>query len=79
MPNYAIVKNDLVVNVIIADNLEIANEVIANSIEYTELHKDAICVEEIENMPMGIGYKYIDGKFIAPEPNKEKPKALTTS
>lgn len=47
MSNFAVIKNNVVVNVIVADSKEIAEEA-------TELK----CVEITEENPAGIGYTY---------------------
>ena len=54
MPRYAIIKNDDVINVIVAD-AEFIKENKINSVE---------CGDEVYP-----GWKFIDGEFVAPEPN----------
>ena len=56
MANFAVIKNGLVDNVIVADNKEIAETV-----------SESICVE-IEWVPgaPGIGWSYANGTFTAP-------------
>lgn len=60
MATYAIVENNLVTNVIIADTLQIAEEVTGKT-----------CVEYNEDNPAGIGWTYDGEKFVAPEPEGE--------
>lgn len=60
MATYAIVENNLVTNVIIADTLQIAEEVTGKT-----------CVEYNEDNPAGIGWTYDGEKFIAPQPEEE--------
>jgi hypothetical protein len=54
MPNFAVIKDNLVVNVIVADTLEIANEVTG-----------LLCVD-ITEIRAGIGYTYTDNNFEPP-------------
>jgi hypothetical protein len=56
MANYAVIKNGIVNNVIVADTKEIAEEVTGLT-----------CVE-VENVPgaPGIGWSYDDAEFTAP-------------
>jgi hypothetical protein len=61
MPNFAVIQNNFVVNVIVADTLAIAKEV-----------TNLTCVD-ITNMRVGIGYTYIDGKFEPPDVEFEIP------
>jgi hypothetical protein len=57
MANFAIIENDIVTNVIVADSQEIAQEVTGKT-----------CIEYTEKNPAGIGWSY-DGKtFIPPKP-----------
>jgi hypothetical protein len=63
MATYAVIENDIVVNVIVADSLEIAQ---------TATQK--LCVEYDENNLAAIGYEYKNNKFINPIPFvPEKP------
>jgi hypothetical protein len=55
MFTYAVIEKNIVVNVIVADTLEIAQEVTGKT-----------CVEYNEDNPAGIGWKYKDGVFTAP-------------
>jgi hypothetical protein len=55
MANFAVIENNTVVNVIIADTLEIA-----------ELVTQKQCVEYTDKKPAGIGWTYENDKFIAP-------------
>lgn len=59
--NYAIIENDKVVNIIVADADFIA-----------EHYPDAIEIDEIA----GIGWSYIDGTFIAPEPVVDETETI---
>lgn len=54
MPNFAVIKNNIVNNIIVADSLEIAENV-------TGLQ----CVE-YDTMLVNIGDQYIDGEFVKP-------------
>jgi hypothetical protein len=66
MANYAVIKNDIVENVIVAETEQIAIEV-TNS---------ALCID-VTNEYVGIGWKYINGEFIAPvieKPAEDLPK-----
>ena len=65
MTTFAVVKDGLVENCIIADSLEIAQEVTGLT-----------CVEYTEENPAGIGFTYADGIFTdpnAPIPSEETP------
>lgn len=55
MLNFAVINNNIVENVIVADTKEIA-----------ELVTNKTCVEYTESNPAGIGWTYENGKFIAP-------------
>jgi len=55
MANFAVIKDDLVTNIIVADTKEIA-----------ELVTGLTCVEYTENNPAGIGYAYNGETFTAP-------------
>lgn len=68
MPNYAVVQNDEIINVIVAENLAIAEQV-------TECE----CFEvEIEPGNPSIGWKRVDEEWIDPNiPVEEKPKPIT--
>lgn len=55
MSLYAIINNNLVVNVIVADSQEIAEEA-----------TNATCVEVPEGQSAGIGFSYVDGQFVSP-------------
>jgi hypothetical protein len=60
MANYAVIENEKVVNVIVADSLEIAQEVTRT-----------LCIEvSLEPGAPGIGWYYINAKFMQtlPEP-----------
>ena len=59
MANFAVIHNDVVVNVIVADTIDIAEKV-------TKL----TCVN-IENLNACIGDTYIDGQFIKPIEEEE--------
>ena len=65
MTTFAVVKDGLVENCIIADSLEIAQEVTGLT-----------CVEYTEENPAGIGFTYADGIFTDPNaqiPSEETP------
>jgi hypothetical protein len=55
MANFAVIVENVVVNVIVADTKEIA-----------ELVTSETCVEYTEENPAGIGYTYENGTFIYP-------------
>jgi hypothetical protein len=55
MANYAVVQNDKVTNVIVADSKEIAEQVTGLT-----------CVEYTDENPASIGWTYADGVFTAP-------------
>ena len=55
MANYAVINNNIVENIIVADTKEIAEEVTSKT-----------CIEYTDNNPAGIGYTYADGVFTAP-------------
>lgn len=64
MPNYGVVENDLITNVIVAENKEIA-ETVTNK----------LCVE-LPHYDVGIGWTYKGGIFSAPD--VETPKDADT-
>jgi len=51
----AVIENNVVINIIVADSVEIA-ETITNG----------LCVEYTDNNPASIGWTYADGVFTAP-------------
>ena len=55
MANFAVIEEGVVTNVILADTLEVAQEVTGKT-----------CVEYTEDSPAGIGWTYDGTKFIAP-------------
>jgi hypothetical protein len=56
MPNFAVINDGVVINVIVCDTKEIAEQV-------TQL----TCVEfDLENREAGIGHAYDGSKFVAP-------------
>jgi hypothetical protein len=55
MANYAVVQNDKVTNVIVADSKEMAEQVTGLT-----------CVEYTDENPASIGWTYADGVFTAP-------------
>ena len=65
MINFAIIENDLVTNVVVAESQEIANLVAA----------PLIAIELKDNA--GIGWSYINGKFVAPPQPPEYTFPLT--
>jgi hypothetical protein len=58
MPNYAVIENNKVLNVIIADSKEIAEQVTGMT-----------CVESLPENPAVIGLGYTDGVFEQPKPS----------
>ena len=62
MPNYAIIENDKVINVIVADSKEVAEEVTG-----------LVCIEYTEENPAGIGWTYDGVNFVSPYPVEEEP------
>ena len=65
MKTYAVLDNNSqVINVIIAPSLEVAESVTSHNCAFVALGKSA-----------GIGYSYVDGEFIAPEPLAEETPA----
>lgn len=65
MPNYAVVKENAIVNVVIADSKEDA-----------ELLTNSICVEYTPENPLGIGWLWDGTKFVD---NFVKPPQSITS
>jgi hypothetical protein len=57
---FAVINNNIVENIIIADTLEIAEVVTGKT-----------CVEYNDNNPAGIGWTYDGEKFVAPKPEGE--------
>lgn len=55
MANYAIVENNIVTNVIVADSKEIAEEVTG-----------LVCIEYTQENPAGIGWAYDGTNFVSP-------------
>lgn len=55
MSHFAVLNDSVVVNVIVADTLEIAEAV-----------SNARCIEFTEENPAQIGWKYIDDAFVNP-------------
>jgi len=55
MANYAVIQNDKVVNVIVCDSKEIAEQV-----------TNLTCIEYTEENPAGIGWTYDGTSFINP-------------
>lgn len=53
--NFAVIENDIVTNIIVADTKEIA-----------ELVTGKTCVEYTNDNPASINYTYADGVFTAP-------------
>ena len=68
MAQFAIVENELVVNIIIAESQEIANEVV-----YLTASDDIAVYLGNNEDGVGIGWTYNNGHF-APPPEEEKPK-----
>lgn len=67
MPKYLVIENEKAVNSIIADSVEIANELTGR-----------VCVKvEHEIGQPDIGWSYINNEFIAPpKPEEEIPKPI---
>lgn len=63
MANYAVIENNIVTNVIVADTKEVAEQATGST-----------CVEYTDENPAGIGWTYDDVKFI--EPEKITPNAI---
>lgn len=57
MGNFAIIENDIVTNIIVADSKAIAEEVTGK-----------VCVEYTESNPAVIGLGYVNGVFEQPQP-----------
>jgi hypothetical protein len=55
MATFAIINDNIVEDVIVADTKEIAEEVIGRT-----------CIEYTDENPAGIGWTYADGVFTAP-------------
>lgn len=55
MAKFAVINDNIVENIIVADTKEIAEEVVRK-----------ICIEYTDENPVGIGYTYADGVFTAP-------------
>lgn len=55
MANYAVIDNNIVINIIVADTKEIAEEVTGLT-----------CVEYTDENPAGIGWTYDGENFISP-------------
>jgi hypothetical protein len=60
MKNYAVIKNNIVENVIVWDGI-------------VEFSIDGELVEITESNPASIGFLYQDGQFIDPNPIVEEP------
>ena len=79
MPNYAVIQNDIVVNVIVANNLNTVNEVVTASSDI-DMYKNSFCVEILEDQKgIGIGSKYVNKQLLQVEQIKEIPKILKTT
>jgi hypothetical protein len=66
MANYAVIKNNIVENIIVAETEQIAIEVTNNP----------LCID-VTNEYVGIGWGYVNGEFIAPvieKPVEDLPK-----
>jgi hypothetical protein len=55
MANYAVMNDNIVENIIVADTKEIAEQVTGKE-----------CIEYTDSNPAGIGWAYADGVFTAP-------------
>jgi hypothetical protein len=72
MSVFAVVDNELVVNIIEAENQQIADEVLALTLP------NDIAVELDNNTrAVGIGWSYKDGKFEPPYQEETIPKPIT--
>jgi hypothetical protein len=62
MPNFAVISGKQVTRVIVADSLEFA-----------ELHTKSNCLEITEELPIGLGWVYDDelSEWYSPNPNTE--------
>ena len=60
MPKYAVIDNDIIVNVIVADDLDIAQEVTKR-----------LCIEYTDDNPATISGDYFNGKLYIPQPYPE--------
>jgi hypothetical protein len=54
--NFAVIENNVVTNVIVADTKEIAEEVLGK-----------VCIEYTDTNPAGIGWTWDGSKFTKPE------------
>ena len=55
MANYAVINDNIVENIIVADTKEIAEQI-----------TNKTCIEYTEENPANIGWAYANGAFIAP-------------
>ncbi len=62
MANYAVIQNNIVTNIIVADSKEIAEEVTG-----------LLCIEYTEENPVGIGWTWDGTSFINPFAIVEEP------
>lgn len=60
MATYAVVENNIVTNVIVANNANIAQQI-----------TNKTCIEYDKSNPAGIGWTYDGEKFVAPKPEGE--------
>jgi hypothetical protein len=69
MANFAVIKNNIVVNVILADTLEDAEQA-----------TNLTCIEYTEEAPAGIGWSYNGETFENPNPPvvESSPETLPT-
>jgi hypothetical protein len=59
MATYAVINKGIVENIIVADSLEVAEQIVGFT-----------CVEYTQENPAGIGWTYDGTKFIAPTPEQ---------
>jgi hypothetical protein len=58
MPSFAIIdENGTVINTILVENKEVADSITGSN-----------CIEIEENLIVNIGFLYLDGSFVDPEP-----------
>lgn len=57
---FAVLENNVVENIILADTIEIAQQVTGKT-----------CIEYSDTNPAGIGWTYDGEKFVAPQPEGE--------
>lgn len=58
---FSLINDETVMNVIVCDNYEVANQFARN------LYGDKAYAVDTTQYPLGIGYKHIEGKFFTPD------------